>query len=55
MIGTWFQESALVLYKKRETGTEMMFWGAFRWSKMGPGTFFDLEDGQKVNSAVYRD
>ena len=33
----------------------MMFWGAFRWSKMGPGTFFDLEDGQKVNSAVYRD
>ena len=22
---------------------------------MGPGTFFDLEDGQKVNSTVYRD
>ena len=42
-------------YKKRETGTGMMFWGAFRWGKMGPGTFFDLEDGQKVNSTVYRD
>ena len=42
-------------YKKRATETEMMFWGAFRWGKMGPGVFFDLEDGQKVNSMVYRD
>jgi transposase len=42
-------------YRKRATGTGMMFWGAFRWGKMGPGLFFDLEDGQKVNSTVYRD
>ena len=42
-------------YKKRTTGTGMMFWGAFRWGRMGPGVFFDLDDGQKVNSTVYRD
>jgi transposase len=42
-------------YKKRETGTGMMFWGAFRWGRMGPGVFFQLEDGQKVNSTIYRD
>jgi hypothetical protein len=33
----------------------MMFWGAFRWGKMGPCVFFELEDGQKVNSIVYQD
>jgi len=33
----------------------MMFWGAFRWGKMGPGVFFELEDGTKVNSSIYRD
>jgi hypothetical protein len=42
-------------YRKRETGTGMMFWGAFRWGKMGTGLFFDLEDGQKLNSRVYQD
>jgi transposase len=42
-------------YRKRATGTGMMFWGAFRWGKMGPGLFFDLGDGQKVNSTIYRD
>ena len=41
-------------YKKCETGTEMMFWGGFKWGKIGPGIFFDLEDGQKVNSTIYR-
>jgi transposase len=33
----------------------MRFWGEFKWGKMGPRLFFDLEDGQKVNSSVYRD
>src|SRR5579859_2963710 len=33
----------------------MMFWGAFRWGKMGPGVFFELKDGKKVDSTVYRD
>jgi transposase len=42
-------------YKKRPTGTGMMFWGAFRWGRMGPGLFFDLGEGQKVNSTIYRD
>jgi transposase len=42
-------------YRKRATGTGMMFWGAFRWGKMGPGVFFELEDGKKVDSTVYRD
>ena len=32
-----------------------MFWGAFRADKMGPGLFFDLKLGQKINSAIYRD
>ena len=42
-------------YRKHATGTEMMFWGAFRWGKMGPGVFFDLEDGKKVTSTIYQD
>ena len=42
-------------YRKRATGTGMMFWGAFRWGKMGPGVFFELEHGKKVNSTIYRD
>ena len=33
----------------------MMFWGAFRLGRMGPGVFFELEEGQTVNSMVYRD
>ena len=41
-------------YRKRAIGTGMMFWGVFRWGKMGPGVFFELEDG-KVNSTIYRD
>ena len=47
--------SDCINYKKRATGTGMMFWGAFRWGKMGPGVFFDLEDGGTVNSTIYRD
>ena len=31
------------------------FWGAFRKGKIGPGVFFDLKEGQTVNSVVYRD
>ena len=42
-------------YKKHETGTRMMFWGAFRWERIGPGVFFEPEKGKKVNSTVYRD
>ena len=33
----------------------MMFWGAFRWGKVGPDVFFELEEGKKVNSTIYRD
>jgi transposase len=32
-----------------------MFWGAFRWGRMGPGVFFELKDGKKINSTIYRD
>ena len=42
-------------YKKRPQGTGMTFWGVFRKGKRGPGLFFELEAGQKVNSAIYRD
>jgi hypothetical protein len=41
-------------YNKRAIGTGMMFWGAFRWGRMGPGVFFELDDGQKVNLTIYR-
>ena len=47
--------SGCINYKKRATGTGMMFWGVFRWGRMGPGVFFELEDGKKVNSTIYRD
>jgi hypothetical protein len=40
--------------RKRSTGG-IMFWGAFRMGKMGPGFFFKLEKGQKITSLVYRD
>ena len=40
--------------RKRSTGG-MMFWGVFRGGKMGPGLFFELKPGQKINSSVYRD
>ena len=42
-------------YRKRPSGTGMMFWGAFRMGKMGRGFFFDLEAGKRINSTVYRD
>ena len=42
-------------YRKCSTGTGMMFWGAFRWGKMGPRLVFELADEKKVNSTVYRD
>jgi len=31
----------------------MMFWGAFRMGKMGPGLFFELEAGKHINSQAY--
>ena len=40
--------------RKRSTGG-MMFWGVFRGGKMGPGLFFELKPGQKINSSVYCD
>ena len=41
---------------ERKRSTEgMMFWGAFRMGKIGPGFFFKLEKGQKITSVVYRD
>ena len=40
-------------YRKHATGTGIIFWVAFRWGKMGPGVFFDLEDGKKMNSTIY--
>ena len=33
----------------------MMFWGAFRHGKMGPGLFFSIKTGEKINLTVYRD
>ena len=41
-------------YRKHSTSTGMMFCRAFRWGKMGPGLFFELADGKKVNSTVDR-
>jgi len=35
-------------YRKRATGTGMMFWGAFRWGRIGPGVFFKLEKGRRL-------
>jgi len=32
-----------------------MFWGAFRLSRMRPGLFFELKNGQTVDFTVYRD
>lgn len=40
--------------RKRSSGG-MMFWGAFRKGKMGPGLFFDLQGKTKINSTIYRD
>jgi hypothetical protein len=42
-------------YQKRPMGTGMMFWGVFQKGKMGPGLFFDLGEGEKVNSTIYQD
>ena len=53
-VGEEFHKDCLDL-QKRSTGTGMMFWGAFRMGKIGPGLFFHLEQGQKITSTVYRD
>jgi transposase len=42
-------------YQKRPKGTGLMFWGVFRKGKMGPDGFFDLEEGQSIDSTIYRD
>lgn len=42
-------------YRKRPSGTSMMFWGAFRLGKLGPGFFFDLPVGKHIDSIIYRD
>src|SRR5579871_6268356 len=42
-------------YERWSIGTGMMFWGVFRKDKMGPGVFFELKKGEKVNSTIYRD
>jgi len=42
-------------YQRRLQGTGIMFWGAFRKGKMGPGIFFDLKKGETVDSLIYRD
>jgi len=42
-------------YAKRGAGVGLMFWGAFRKGKMGPGGFFHIEGGESINSEVYRD
>ena len=42
-------------YHKRPQGVGLMFWGVFRKGKMGPGMFFDLAKGEKVDSVIYRD
>ena len=40
-------------HKKRQSaGT--MFWGCFRWGKMGPGVFFRLPKGTNITS-IYQD
>ena len=41
--------------QRKWEGVGMMFWGAFRADKMGPGLFFDLKSGEKINSTIYRD
>ena len=42
-------------YAKQPTGVGLMFWGAFRKGKMGPGGFFNIKDGESINSVIYRD
>jgi len=44
-----------ITYQRHLQGTGMMFWGAFRKGKIGPGIFFDLKKGETVNSVTYRD
>ena len=47
--------SDCINFTKRPQGSGMMFWGAFKKGKMGPGLFFDLPNGKKVDSTIYRD
>ena len=42
-------------YGRPLKGVGLMFWGVFRKGKMGPGGFFTLEDGQTIDSTIYRD
>ena len=42
-------------YRRRPKGMGLMFWGVFRKGKMGLRLFFDLEKGESIDSAVYRD
>jgi len=44
-----------ISYQKCAGDKGLMFWGSFRWGKMGPGIFFDLREGESINSMVYRD
>lgn len=44
-----------ISYQRHPKGTGLIFWGVFRKGKMGPGGFFDLKDGQSVDSTIYRD
>ena len=39
---------------KREA-TGIMFWGAFRWGKIGLGLFFETPKGQHITAKVYCD
>jgi len=40
-------------YQKYSSSKGLMFWGSFRWGKMEPGVFFDLREGESINSVVY--
>jgi len=42
-------------YGRRLSGVGLMFWGAFRKGKMGPGGFFHLENRESIDSSIYRD
>ena len=44
-----------ISYLKHSGSKGMMFWRAFRWRKIGPGIFFNLEERKSINSIVYRD
>ncbi len=39
-------------YRKRPSAVGMMFWGAFRMGKMGPGLIFEPDAGKHISSTV---